>query len=101
MTIAFNLYVFELNSSINMKAIVANFNIIIVTSFTFSHFYLSELLTNYLLSIADNFYNSSWYQVLAIKHQKLIILAIDQAHQEFRLKGLGIFDCSLVVFTTV
>lgn len=73
-TFAFNLYVLELNPAISMKAVVAILSIVIAVSFTFAHFYLSEWLTSNLLSVAGSFYDSSWYRVLPMKQQKLLML---------------------------
>lgn len=99
--LALNLYVLELNLTINMEAVIAFLLMFNVFSFSFSHFYLSERLTDDLVSIGDIFYNSPWYRLLPAKQQKLLVLPIQQAQREFRLKGLGIFICSLAAFSTV
>lgn len=98
--IASNLLVVELNESINVEMMVAFVNLIVITVMTFAHFYLAEKITSDLLSIGDLFYNSAWYR-LPIKQQKLLVLPIQRAQRELRLKCLGLFNCSMPVFSSV
>lgn len=62
--------------------------------------YLSEGITSNLASIGDYFYNINWYQ-LPPKHRQLLISPIRQSQIEFRLKGLGIVECSLKILSSV
>lgn len=98
--IAFNLLVFELLDSLNVEVLVAFIDIGFVIGITFAYFYLAEWITFDLLSIGDHFYNSAWFQ-LPVKQQQLFVLVIQQAQRELRLKGLGLFDCSMGVFSSV
>lgn len=98
--IAFNLFVIELIESVNVEMMVAFIDIGFVIGLTFAYFYLAEWITSDLLSIGDHFYSSAWFQ-LPVKQQKLLALPIQQAQRELRLKGLGLFDCSLPVFSSV
>lgn len=98
--IAFNLLVVELNESINFEMLVAFADLVVVLLITALYFFHSEWITSDLYEIGDNFYNSPWY-ILPIRHQRLLVLPIQRAGREFRLKGLGIFECSLVLFLAV
>lgn len=98
--IPFNLFVFEMNDTIDMELFAALLNMCVVLGLTFEYFYLVERITTNLLEIGDIFYNSLWYQLQA-KQQQLFVLAIQRAGRELRLTGLGLFDCSLVVFASV
>lgn len=98
--IAFNLYVLEFNGQFIMQIMVAIIDLVIILWLTFAHFYLSERITCDLLEAGDCFYNSPWYR-LKINQQKLLVIPIQRAQQEVRLKGLGIFECSLAGFLSV
>lgn len=98
--IAFNLLVVELNESINFEMLVAFADLVVVLLITALYFFHSEWITSDLYEIGDNFYNSPWY-ILPIRQQRLLVLPIQRAGREFRLKGLGIFECSLVLFLAV
>lgn len=98
--IAFNLYVVELNGTLNMQLSMALIDLAFVLGLTFAHFALSERISSELLEVGDHFYNSPWYR-LKISQQKLLVLPIQRAHQEIRLKALNIFECSLPVFSSV
>lgn len=99
-SIAFNLFVIESNGTPNFQKIVALIDLVGILMLTFVHFSLSEWITNVLLEIGDDFYNSRWYR-LPNKQQKLMTLPIQRAQREFRLTGLGLFECSLYVFDAV
>lgn len=99
--IAVNLYVLEMNTSIDLATITAVVDMLFATGFTFTYFYLSEWITADLVEISDHFYNSPWCGVLVAKQQRLLVLTIQQAQREVRLKGLGLFDGSLAVFLSV
>lgn len=98
--IALSLFVVELNGLFSMEAMIALLNLLLVLVLTFTHCYLSEWVTSDLLEMGDVFYNLAWYRLL-VKHQRLTILPIQQANDEFRLRGMGIFDCSLAAYTSV
>lgn len=98
--IAFNLFVFELNDTLNLEIVIASIDLAAYPGLTFLYFYLSEWITSDLLDISDVFYNSSWYY-LPLQHQKLLVLPIMRAGRDLRLKSLGLFDCSLAVFASV
>lgn len=98
--IALNLLVFELNESLNLEMIVALCNMVVMIGMIFAHFLLAEWITSDLLSIGDHFYKSAWFR-LPVMRQKLLIVPIQRAQREVRLKGLGLFDCSLAVFSSV
>lgn len=98
--IALDLLVIELNESINVKIVVAFVNLITLIGMTFAHFYLAEKITSDLVSIGDVFYNSAWHR-LPVKQQRLLVLPIQRAQRELRLKGLGLFNCSMPVFLSV
>lgn len=98
--LACDLFVLQLTASIDLESIVAFIDVANTVLITFSYFYLSEWITNDLLEIGDHFYAAPWYR-LAAKQQRLVMLPILRAEREFRLKGLGFFDSSLAVFSTV
>lgn len=98
--VAFNLFVFELIESLNVEVMVAFIDIGFVIGLTFALFYIAEWITSDLLSVGDHFYNSDWFQ-LPVRQQQLLVLPIQRAQRELRFKGLGLFDCSLPVFTSV
>lgn len=98
--ITMNLLVVELNESINLEMVVAFIDMSIIIGMTFALFYLAEWITSDLLSISHLFYSSAWYR-LSVKQQILLVLSIQRAHRELRLNGLGLFKCSLPVFSSV
>lgn len=66
----------------------------------FIYCYFSEKITNISFEIGDIVYFSSWY-AMPFKQQKTIVMVIRESHEEFRLNGLGIIDCSLSTFLAV
>lgn len=98
--IAFNLLVVELNDSLNFEMLVAFADLGIVMSITAVYFFHSEWITCDLLEIGDNFYNSAWYQ-LPVEMQRPLKLPIQRADRVFRLRALGLFECSQAVFLSV
>lgn len=98
--IAFNLFVVETNGVYSFETAIAFLDLGLVLGLTFAYFYLAEHITTDLLGIADIFYNSPWYR-LGTKRQILFVLPIQRAQREMRLTGLGLFECSLVVFSKV
>lgn len=75
-------------------------SIFCMLSLALIYFYYADRLTVDLLEIGDVFYNLLWYKLPA-QEQKLLIFPIRRAQQEFRLKGIEIFICSLQYFGTV
>lgn len=98
--IACNLLVFELIGQFNIVMLAALMDLGVVLAITFAYFYLSERITSDLLEIDDIFYYSPWYR-LPTNRQKLLVLPIIRGGRVVRLKGLGLFDCSLPVFSKV
>lgn len=98
--IALNLFAFELNDPLSLKAMNVLINLMVIVLLTFAHYYLSERLTSNLLEIGDIFYNSAWYR-LPVKRQRLLMLPIERGHSVFRLRALALFDCSLDNFASV
>lgn len=98
--IALNLFAIDLTDTISIEAMNAFLNLLLVLLLTFMYCYLSECLTSDLLEIGDIFYNSEWYQ-LDVKNQRVLTLPIGRAQRVFRLRGVGLFDCSLSVFSKV
>lgn len=98
--LALSLFKVELNGLLSMETMVAFINTTAVLMLMLIYCYLSECLTSDLLEVGDIFYNSMWYQ-LPVSKQRLLVLPIARAQRVFRLRGLGLFDCSLVVFSSV
>lgn len=98
--LACNLFVAEINSTLNFQMMTALIDTIAVVGLAFTFFYFSDWITIKLLEIGDIFFNLAWYQ-LPVTQQKLLILPIQRGHREIRLKCLGLFDCSLPVFVSV
>lgn len=98
--LAFSLFVIDFLGVFSYEALNAALNSMLVLMIMFTYCYLSECMTSDLVSIGDIFYNLQWYR-LRVNQQKLIALPIQQAQSTYRLKGLGLFDCSLAVFSSV
>lgn len=101
MIIAFNLCAIEFSGGPSIGICIAFMNMCTICSLTFSYFYLSECITTDLMAIGDAFYNSMWYDRFTSMQQKRLVLAIQRAQHQVRLTGLGLFDCSLPVFSAV
>lgn len=99
-TIAFNLFVVELNDALSFETTIAIVDLYLILGLTFAYYFLADWITSDLLMIGDVFYNSRWYR-LPPKQQKLLIFPIRRAQRVLRLKSLGIVDCSLPVFASV
>lgn len=98
--IALNLLAVELNGVMSLEGLMAIIDAVIILTLMFVYCFTSECVTSDLLGIDESFYNSPWY-CLPVKRQKLLKLPIQRAQRAFRLSGLGLFDCSLVVFSSV
>lgn len=100
LVVAMNLFAIELIDAVTTETMNAVLNTFFVLLLVFMYCSLSEYMTSDLSEIGDIFYNSVWYR-LPVKEQCLMLQPIERAQSVFRLKGLGLFDCSLDVFTTV
>lgn len=98
--IACNLFVIESNDALSYEIIVALIDTISLVGISSLYFYFSERITTNMSEIDNIFYHSAWYR-LTPKQQSHLVLPIQRAQREFRLRGLGIFDCSLPVFLSV
>lgn len=98
--IACNLFVIETNVAPSFQILIAFCDMLTLVGLSFIYFYFSERFTSNLLEIGEIFYHSSWYR-LPKKQQNQVLLPIQRAQREFRLKGLGLFNCSLPVFLSV
>lgn len=98
--ITFDLFVIDSSDELNMEAIIAFINLVLILGLAFAYFFLSEWITSDLLEIGDLFYNSPWYR-LPSRKQSLLTLPIQRAQRVMRFKGLGLFNCSLAVFASV
>lgn len=110
-TIFFQLLCSAVNTAVSLCAIDVT-NLISMSTLTafdalacvyvqiFVYCYLSEAMTSKLLLIRDIFYGSAWYRQPS-KLQQLMIFPIQRSGKAFRLKGLGIINCSLWVFASV
>lgn len=67
--------------------------------FILCHF--SEKFTDRSYDVGDVIYSDLLWYKLSIRQQKLLILPIRRAQKLFRLRGYGIFDCSLELFLKV
>lgn len=90
----------ESNSSLSVSFVVSLVGLIYNVILAFIFCFLSEFATHKLSAIGDSFYNFAWYR-LPVKQQKMIILPIQRAQNEFRMSGFGVLECSLRVFSKV
>lgn len=95
-----HLLTIDRNGLLSLEGLCAIIASAIALLVLYIHCYASEHLTADLMAIGDIFYDSTWYR-LPVKQQKLLVLPIQRATQEFRLKGSGLIDCSLAVFLSV
>lgn len=98
--IACNLYVIDSNNTLSYEIIVALIDASSLVGLSFLYFYFSERITTNLSEIDYVFYQSEWYR-LTPKQQVRLVVPMQRAQREFRLNGLGVFDCSLPVFLSV
>lgn len=99
--LAFNLFAMESIGGLNFEILMAFMNSFFMLTLTLAYFYLSERVTTDLMAIGDVFYNSSWFNRLKAKQQMLVVLVLQRAQREVRLTGLGLFDCSMPIFSAV
>lgn len=96
------LSLFSLNQSIVLNVrLAANLNLLLIYLMAcYIYSYFSEAVTTNSFKIGDDVYNSLWNE-MPVKQQKVIILIINRSQKEFRLRGLGMIDCSLAKFLAV
>lgn len=81
--------------AINISALGVHMSMLLVLC------HYSEKLTNLSYAVGDMvFCEIAWYK-MSIEHQKILIFLIRRAQKSFRLRGYGLFDCSLEVFQKV
>lgn len=100
LVIATSLSAVELNVALSLDVFNALIDLVMLLAGCFAYCYGSDCVTLGLLEVSQIFYDSSWYY-LAAKKQKLLVLPIQRAQREFRLRGLGLIDCSMVVYSSV
>lgn len=84
----------------SLDFILAAYFAMMVMSSTYGYSYFSEKVTSDLASIGEAFYQSNWYEC-PVNQQKIYIVSIQRAQNEFRTKGLGLVECSLRVYSSV
>lgn len=62
---------------------------------------LSENMTEKCFEIGDVVYNNLFWYKMSVNERKCIMFIIRQSQKEFRLKGLGMINCSLATYLTV
>lgn len=100
---AFSLFAFDQSFSshgINYNTVLSLTILLCALNPTFFYCYFADGLTADLLEVGDIFFESMWYE-LPKQEQKLLISPIQCAQRIFRMKGYGIVDCSLEMFTKV
>lgn len=98
--IAFNLFALESNKLFSIQTVIAICDVTCLLPSNFTYCFLAEKVTADLLKIGDILFSSAWYQ-LPLAQQKLLIVSIQFAEREYRIKGLRLIDCSLGVFLSV
>lgn len=98
--IAFDLIALDSSDTFSLETAVTLYDLSTILAMTFIHCYSSEQITQMLYNIGDIYYNSMWYH-LPVALQKSIIFPIQRSSREFRLKSLGLIDCSLPAFLSV
>lgn len=82
---------------LNFNALTVYFILFMSICLNFILCYYADIMTDHACGIADELYNSMWYEMPVI-HQKLLLLPICRAQKIFRLTGFGIFTYSLQNF---
>lgn len=100
LVIALDLFAFELFSAFSIELMTNLLDLAIMLFLLLAYCFLSECVTLDLLKIGKIFYESAWYR-LPVRQQKLLILPLSRGQRTIRLRCLGLFDCSLVVFCSV
>lgn len=99
-TVAFNLAALDRTNSFSVELMTTLYNLFCVVAMTFVYCYLSEKVTSNLSGIGDAFYEAIWYE-WPIRQQRNVVMPIQRAKKLFRLKSMGLIDCSLSVFSSV
>lgn len=94
------LVVIDVNNLFRLSTLSSFDGLVCIFVTTLFYCNLSETITAKLLSIANIFYENDWYY-LPVKQQKMVIIPIQRSQKEFRLKGLGLINCSLWIFASV
>lgn len=94
------LVVFASSDKMDYGVFVALVGIITISLPTALHCKLSEQATCDMADIGDAFSQCAWYNLPA-KQQKMFILPILRAQRNYRMMGLGMFECSLATFLSV
>ncbi|XP_031622714.1 uncharacterized protein LOC116340381 [Contarinia nasturtii] len=78
---------------LNFNGFTVYFILFISISVNFILCYYADNLTSHACGIADELYNSLWFE-MPIQQQKLLLVPICRAQKLFRLTGFGIFTYS-------
>lgn len=98
--IAFNLFALESNELFSIQTVIAICDVACLLPSNFTYCFLAEKVTADLLKISDILFSSAWYRLPVIQ-QKLLVIPIQLAEREYRIKGLRLINCSLAVFVSV
>lgn len=98
--VAFNLAALDRANSFSVELMTTLYNLFCVLAMTFAYCYLSEKVTSNLSGIGDAFYAAIWYE-WPIRQQRIVLMPVQRAKKSFRLKSMGLIDCSLSVFSSV
>lgn len=99
--VAFNLFALESNEALSMETTIAMYDMGSVLAVTFLYCYLSDNVTQSLLTVSDAFYYSTWYKGALRRDGIYLIVPIQRAQREVRLVAFNLIECSLMVFLRV
>lgn len=92
---AFQDHQFDGTVALNLSALGIHMFMLVILS------YFSEKITDRSYEVGGIVYSEVFWYKLPIAQQKPLIFVIQRAQQHFRLRGYGIFDCSLQMFLKV
>lgn len=92
---AFQDHQFDGTVALNLSALGIHMCMLVILC----HF--SEKFTDRSNEVGEMVYSEVFWYKLPIAQQKTLIFVIRRAQQHFRLRGYGIFDCSLEMFLKV
>lgn len=98
--IALVMFSLDQNFVINSDTILDVQCLTTITVYAYIYSYFSENITMKSSEIGDIAYDSLWYE-MPMNQQKALILIIGRSQRKFRLRGLGMVDCSLFTFSAV
>lgn len=98
--IAFNLFALESNALFSIQTVIAICDVACLLPSNFTYCFLAEKVTADLLKTGDVLFSSAWYR-LPVAQQKLLVVPLQVAECEYRIKGLRLINCSLAVFLSV